>query len=464
MRCRYGLAIAVLALGASVASAQLDPASGQSAATLLAPQVNGFNDPLPPALPPTPSTDKANTATSLTMPSTLNKGDRLPPNNIPLIAPANYTAPSWPCHDYQGQADHSIEPWCASQPTVRVDADYLLWWMRRAPLPTLVTTGPSVSAGILGQPGTVPLFDGSSLCGCPNSGLRLGAGVWLDEFQTIGVEGNRFTLGSRSSTVAAGSSGGPSAPVVARPFFNSLSGSEDSELAELGGLLAGTTAVNSTTRLDGWEVNGLWNLGGDPNARIDLLVGYRSLQLNDGLTVLEDVTVPALGGTRLQIADEFHARSTLYAGQLGARLSYQLGNWDTKFTGKVALGSTHEEVTINGQTAVTPVGGPTTVLPGGLLALPSNIGQYSRDVFAVVPEVGINVGYQVTNAIHVGAGYSFLYWSNVVRAGDQIDRVVNPSQIPALQGAGLVADRPSFGFRETGFWAHGLTATLDFRY
>jgi hypothetical protein len=70
----------------------------------------------------------------------------------------------------------------------------------------------------------------------------------------------------------------------------------------------------------------------------------------------------------------------------------------------------------------------------------------------------------VTNTIHLGIGYNFLYWSNVVRAGDQIDRVVNPQQVPALQGAASAATRPAFTFNGTDFWAHGLACSLEFRF
>jgi hypothetical protein len=460
MRCHCLLGIAVLTLTTSAARAQLDPATGQSPATLLPPQALGVPEQTKRTLSPAPS-DKS-TASSSERPQ-----PRLQPE--PALAPANYNPTPMAWQSYEPQSCHDCEPWRAPQPNVWAQTDYLLWWMRSGSLPVLVTTGPLGSTGILGQPGTTPLAGGSSVNLGAFSGLRLGLGCWVDALQTIGLEGNWFTLGSRSWSFGGGNNGDPSAPVVARPFFNAVSGSEESQPVAVASLLAGAVQVNVTSRLDGWEVNGLCNVYSACETRVDLLVGFRSLDLNDGVTILEDQTllssVPGLGaGSRMQVADEFHARSTLYAGQLGARLLYQEGNWDAKLTGKVAMGSTHEEVTINGLTGLTPPGGPTSVSPGGLLALPSNMGSYSRDVFAVVPEVGISLGYQVTSMIHVGVGYSFLYWSNVARAGDQIDRVVNPFQVPALQGAGTGATRPAFAFHDTDFWAHGVSFSLEFRF
>src|SRR5204862_492234 len=80
-----------------------------------------------------------------------------------------------------------------------------------------------------------------------------------------------------------------------------------------------------------------------------------------------------------------------------------------------------------------------TEAQGGLLALPSNIGRYSRDRFAVLPEASINLGYQVTPWLRATAGYTFLYCSNVVRPGDQVNLAVNPTQLPS----NLTAPAPS---------------------
>jgi Putative beta barrel porin-7 (BBP7) len=105
-------------------------------------------------------------------------------------------------------------------------------------------------------------------------------------------------------------------------------------------------------------------------------------------------------------------------------------------------------------------------LRGGLLALSSNIGRYNHDSFAVVPEAGFSVGYPVTRSVRVYAGYRFLYLSEAVRPGDQIDRVVNPTLLPTTQPTtGLIGPaRPNFVFKETDFWAQGIHCGLEFRY
>jgi hypothetical protein len=79
----------------------------------------------------------------------------------------------------------------------------------------------------------------------------------------------------------------------------------------------------------------------------------------------------------------------------------------------------------------------------------------------------MNVGYQLSSNIRIFAGYSMLYWSNVVRAGDQIDLAVNPSQLQrsTTARATLSGDsRPAYTLHKSGFWAHGGNLGLEFRW
>jgi hypothetical protein len=96
------------------------------------------------------------------------------------------------------------------------------------------------------------------------------------------------------------------------------------------------------------------------------------------------------------------------------------------------------------------------------LAQPTNIGHFTQTRFAVVPQFGINVGYKINDNWRVFVGYDFLYWSKVARPGDQIDRVVNTTQVA---GGTLVGEaRPRFLFQDTHYWAQGFSGGLEFRY
>ena len=110
--------------------------------------------------------------------------------------------------------------------------------------------------------------------------------------------------------------------------------------------------------------------------------------------------------------------------------------------------------------------GSTTVFEGGLLALRSNIGHHQRDELTFIPELGVNVGLQLTRYLNVYAGYTFLWVSDVGRAGEQMDPVVNVTQFPILSGNGPLVGpaRPAFHFAGTDFWAQGMNFGLQLRF
>jgi hypothetical protein len=99
---------------------------------------------------------------------------------------------------------------------------------------------------------------------------------------------------------------------------------------------------------------------------------------------------------------------------------------------------------------------------GGLFAQPNNMGHFSRDSFAVIPETNIKVGYQITDRLRATIGYTFLYMSDVVRPGDQIDRTINPGLLATPPGGS--ASRPLFQFKATDYWAQGIDFGLEFHY
>ena len=106
-----------------------------------------------------------------------------------------------------------------------------------------------------------------------------------------------------------------------------------------------------------------------------------------------------------------------------------------------------------------------TGFPGGLYALPTNIGNYHRDELAFVPEVDLEVGFQLTPRVKFRAGYSFLWVSAVARAGDQVDPAINETQFRIRSpGPFMGPARPAFEFRGSAFWAQGLNFGFEIRY
>jgi hypothetical protein len=226
-----------------------------------------------------------------------------------------------------------------------------------------------------------------------------------------------------------------------------------------GGALAGTFNSSLRSSLWGAEGNLRSNLCCGCNWFVDGIIGFRALGLNEDLIVSENLIVVrgANAGNTFQVTDLFSTRNNFYGGQLGLVSEWRRGRWSLDLKTKVALGSTHQVAEINGSTVIN--GTPFT---GGLLALPSNIGRFSRDFFTWAPEVGLNLGYQFTPHLRGYVGYNFLYWSDVLRPGNQIDRVVNVNQLPPAIPGGPA--RPAFTFNGSDFWAQGVNFGLEFRY
>jgi len=361
-----------------------------------------------------------------------------------------------------------------------LSAEYLLWWSKNGSAPPLVTASPQGSRGVLGQPGTAVLY-GDSLDSPVQSGGRFGAGLWLDRCHTCFVEGNYFFLGARSANFQAGNCATPDQPAISRPFINGLTGLEDSQLVALNGVLCGTVAVSSYSQLQGAELNvgRVWQLGGCCGPRgllamefpsqFELLAGFRWLSLDEGLNINEDLgvdgRVPGAGDSHILVGDHFQTRNNFFGAQGGFRWTAQRGNWFVTATGKVALGSTNETAEVWGSTTIIRAG-QTATNPGGLLALPTNSGHFSRNVFAVAPEAGLRVGYRFTPHLSASVGYNFLYLSSVARPGDQIDRTVNPTQLPRFSGPGNLVGPPSPAFllRDGDFWAQGINFGLELQF
>ena len=357
--------------------------------------------------------------------------------------------------------------------------EYLLWWTKGAALPPLVTTGTTASQGVLGVPGTVILFGGSTVNYGPQSGGRFTAGYWLDCDQTLAIEGSLFFLGQ--GTVRPFSANSGTFPVLARPIVavNPGVAGETRELAAFPGLFSGSINVATASRLWGTEINarckGCCGCLEDCTYRIDWLAGVRYLELNDNLNITESIqfqpgAIPTLlpnGGTGF-VFDSFGTRNQFVGAQVGTSIELCHGRWFLDIKAKVAVGDTHETVNINGGQQLFSAGGLVASFPGGLLAQPSNIGRFTRDRFGVVPELGLQLGYQVTDHFRVMVGYNFLFWSDVLRAGEQVDRNIDLTQVPAVfQPPGIVPvgqTRPAVLFRETSYWAQGFNAGLEWRY
>jgi hypothetical protein len=363
---------------------------------------------------------------------------------------------------------------CVNEPCrIWFEGDYLLWWTRKSSVPPLVTFSPPGTppaiAGIVGlNTTTVLIGDGSPIDNQDRNGARFTLGFWLDCERELALESTTFFLGDRQFAFAASGTAAPGSFFLARPFINVTTGVPvaDREPVAFPNLSSGTVAVTASSSLWGTELNLRTNLSRQCCSRLDLLTGFRFLGLDESVHITENVqVVPEFGGTQFNIFDTFGTHNNFYGGQLGLDWEWRRGRWTFDLLGKVALGDTHEVVIIDGGTAMTSPGMATVSQPGGILALAStNIGHFNRDSFTVVPEAGVKLGYQIRPHIKLTVGYTFLYWSEVARAGDQIDQSVNITRIPFSGVAPTPPLRPAFVGKTTDYWAQGISLGLEFKY
>jgi hypothetical protein len=67
--------------------------------------------------------------------------------------------------------------------------------------------------------------------------------------------------------------------------------------------------------------------------------------------------------------------------------------------------------------------------------------------------------------VSLHAGYDFLYWASVARAGDQLDNAVDTRQMPSSGNfTGGPGFRPVSPLRDTAFWAHGFSVGVRVEY
>lgn len=365
------------------------------------------------------------------------------------------------------------EPCCsACGPQIWFSGEYLLWWLKDSPLPApLLTTGPAQEnrTPILGLPGRPVLIGGTDLDSNVRAGGRFTVGAWFDSQQTVGAEASYLFLGSRNFRQTFSSNGQPDSPFLAIPFIDANTLAESSTRVALPGGFAGTAMLNVGSRLQGAEANGLLNFFNNGSARFDLLGGFRYLNFDEQLAFATN-SPTVIGPTDIfRTLDRFDTENHFWGGQLGGKVALSFGNWFIIGVGKVALGGVHEVVAIDGQLVTNDFNnlGPPQTFPGGYLALPTSLGLQSSNRFAVLPEVDVSVGYQLGGA-RLFVGYSLLYLSDVARPGNQIDRVINPVQAPAVTGipnAPLVGPaRPMPLFQHSDFWAQGINFGLELRY
>jgi len=368
------------------------------------------------------------------------------PGRLVQTQAAQGASESAPAPDGQGAIAAELTPLQDVGQRLYGGAEYIFWWLREARLPPLLTTSSPGAGGVLGTGDTSVLFGGDRSAGNTQfSGARITLGYWF-ALNRFGVESEAFFLPSIHSTFTTASNG---STLLALPFTNAVTGAPASTIIAgptAGGVLSGNFTGYTATQLYGQQVNFVYLLAGDgQDTALQYLGGLRLLEMHDRLYDTAS-SQNAAGATALALQDQFFVRDTFYGLTFGLRGILNRGPFSLQVRGLGALGGTDQQVSTSGTTFGSP----------GMYVQPSNLGHFNRTCFDMVYETGFNVGWQATSWLKVYAGYTFLWWVNPIRTGDQVDTTLN------LTGAGPV--RPVIPFKQDSLTAQGLNVGLAFRW
>ncbi|QDS89397.1 hypothetical protein EC9_35960 [Rosistilla ulvae] len=375
------------------------------------------------------------------------------------------------CPNCGGQCGATGLNYC--QATWTFGAEYLLWSMSGYDVPALVTSStagtPRTEAGILGEPNTRVLFGDQTLAEGSRSGARFSLSRVLDPSGMKSVELSYFFLGKSSDSFSANSDG---AGILARPFFSVEPGATgpNAELVAFPGLLEGNISVTASSELQGGGLVAYQVISRSDCRQIRLFAGYNYYELEESLQIQDfkrtlDASLGLAVGTTVAEQDQFSTDNQLNSFVLGADLMARHRRLTVGLMMKMGLGNTNTKATLSGQTTTTvPLAGGDDVnsVNTGLLVLDTNRGVYEGNEFTMIPQLGIDVGYQLTRGWSAHLGYDFIYWSRVIRPGDQVDTNLNLSQLAAGGIDGVPA--PAMPWKISDLRIHALDFGLQFAY
>jgi hypothetical protein len=347
-------------------------------------------------------------------------------------------------------------------------ADLVAGWFSGDRLPALVTTSPPgtpmASAGITGQKTTAVLFGDSFVNDDTRAGFRLGAGYWLTPERTFGIEASLMILESQASLFSATSNG---SPILARPFFDIVSFSNQAVLVAFPGSSSGSiTARAASGEFYQGNIDFTENVCDKGWFRFDSLLGYRFFRYDEGLRIRQSITgSPNFAtGTAFTSEDDFSTLNEFHGADFGFRTQFNWEDFSVALLTKLGVGCVNRTVKITGGQSVTVPGSPPANEVGGLLALSSNIGNHHSNDWTILPELGATFSWRVNQNVRVGLGYSILLLNDIARAADQVDLVVNPQLFPGSGQAVTGSRRPIFNLNRIDATLQTVGLEVEFTY
>ena len=357
------------------------------------------------------------------------------------------------------------------------------------------------------------------------SGMRFSAGYYLEQDSGLSVNGN-FILVPKNSYYLSSVTGLNDFPVLLETGFNnSLNFTIPSNIAGqaptmvtqnyaivLSRQVDSSIFANASTYIAGGELNvrGRDFLIGDMN--FSGLLGFRYFQFKEAFDVSSQYTIFRPNGvtdvqninvngdivsapialnfpTPININsasnDQIKVYNHFIGPQIGINADYHYNRWSVMTGFNLGIGVMHQVAKISSSTTQTVVretstqnaagqitsttNTSTTNSNGGLLFSPTDVGQYSRNQFGLLPEINAKLGFKATERIKLTVGYDFLLLANVLRAPNQTQLIpysnnLNYTANNQTQSANQTLQIPAFQYSTSNLIINGVTAgmQLDF--
>lgn len=234
----------------------------------------------------------------------------------------------------------------------------------------------------------------------------------------------------------------------------------------------GSIEADSSTELWGVELNGLFHFFSQPTFRLSALGGVSFTDLSERLSLLFSSILSTQGEfLAASIRDHFLTANDVFAGQFGLRGEWSSGWLFASFIVKVGLGAVLQGTHISGNFSDT-----TSDLyfyygagqSGGIFSQPTNSGEHTQVCFEALPAATLRFGVNLLRDLRLSFGYDFLFLSNVLRPGDQIDSAINETQAGAASGGKPPVltgpARPRLLMHQATYWAQGINAGIEARF
>lgn len=338
-----------------------------------------------------------------------------------------------------------------------IQTDYLYWQ---------VQNNQKVIPLVIDQPVSNGPFEvvlgGKKLKNNWHSGADFHLGYWFDPCKDYAVEARYFFLDKQSeqSSIKTDSNGLPRLRV---PYFNVVTNTSTSVALSRPGLNIAEATLKTSNKMQGAEINILKSLS---EKSFNCFTGFRYFQFDDSLTF--STSSPLIGTPSIyRNQDLFRTHNYFFGAQIGAFWQKCFSSFFIKIKGQLALGGMYQKLSIDGKFQTDEFLGPPSLLtfPGGYFAEPTNIGTYQKTKFSIIPELNIDLGYQITEHLSFHIGYTVLYVTQVLRASKQMSEKINPSQsanIPFTPTPFLVGKAaPKAKLKSSNLWTQGLNLGID---